>query len=95
MGLMHQAEPNHMALIAWQNGTICIEFPICFMSTSILHQILVHPFLLPPAPKCMVKHQFFKDQSTKVTQLSHIESGILKYWWFIQLEIGDLGYGVG
>ena len=34
------------------------------MTIYILYQILAHPFLLPPAPKCMVKHQFFKDQST-------------------------------
>ena len=33
------------------------------MLIAILYQILIHPFLLPPAPKCMVKHQYLKDQS--------------------------------
>jgi len=33
------------------------------MLIAVLYQILIHPFLLPPALKCVPMHQFFRDQS--------------------------------
>ena len=49
-------------LISLTNYRICIYYKICLMSIPMLYLILIHPFLLPLAPKCLLMHQFHRDQ---------------------------------
>ena len=52
------------------------------MSIAMLYPILIHPILLPPAPKCMLVHQFFRGQF--INHFSNLSTIYLPYLYDIQ-----------
>ena len=53
--LEEQTTAIFTSLTYWSIYILC---PICSMSIAILYPILTYPSLLPPAPKCLLIHQF-------------------------------------